>query len=299
MNATPLMTQPLSTRYVVITPVRDEEEHLTTTIESMVRQIVPPHQWIVVNDGSRDRTGAIIDSYAAAYSWITAIHRPDRGFRKSGGGVVEAFNAGLAALTASEWEFIVKFDGDLTFDPDYFASCFAEFAADPSLGVGGGVICYLNQDGSKDFEEAPSFHVRGATKIYRRVCWEEIGGLLLAPGWDTFDEVKANSLGWKTRSFPHLHLLHHRETGAADGNWRTSVKYGRANYMCGYHPLFMLCKCLRRVMQKPYFMGAAGLIYGFVTGYLQRIPQAGDRATIAYLRREQVSRLWGRETIWR
>jgi poly-beta-1,6-N-acetyl-D-glucosamine synthase len=299
MNATLPMTQPLSTRYVVITPVRDEEEHLAATIESMVRQRVLPQQWIIVNDGSRDRTGAIIDRYASSYSWITAVHRADRGFRKSGGGVVEAFNAGLAALTVGDWEFIVKFDGDLTFDPGYFASCFTEFAADPYLGVGGGVICYFNQDGSKDFEEAPRFHVRGATKIYRRTCWEAIGGLIAAPGWDTFDEIKANSLGWKTRSFPHLHLLHHRETGAADGNWRTSVKYGRANYICGYHPLFMLCKCLRRVAQKPYFTGAAGLIYGFTTGYLQRIPQAADRATIAYLRREQVNRLWGRETIWR
>lgn len=286
-------------RYVVITPVRDEEQHLSATIECMIRQTVLPAQWVIVDDGSTDRTGEIIDAYADRYLWITPIHRKDRGFRKSGAGVVEAFNTGLAALDDTDWDFIVKFDGDLTFSPDYFQRCFEEFASDPALGLGGGVIYSAAGDRPAAAETGPLFHVRGATKIYRGACWRQIGGLLLAPGWDTFDEVKANSLGWKTRSFPQLHLLHHRQTGAADGSWRTSVKYGRANYICGYHPVFMLLKCARRLVQKPYFTGAAGLVYGFMTGYLRRIPRAGDPAAIAYLRREQINRLCGRETIWR
>lgn len=288
-----------NTRYVVITPVRDEEKYLGATIESMIRQTLLPAEWVIVNDGSKDRTRDIIESYARSHSWITPVHRADRGYRKSGGGVVEAINAGLDALGTSDWEFVAKFDGDLTFGFDYFEKCFEEFAADPDLGLGGGVICFSGGDGLATVEKAPSFHVRGATKIYRRACWEQIGGLLLAPGWDTFDEVKANSLGWKTRSFPQLRLMHHRDTGAADGIWRSSVKYGRANYICGYHPLFMLCKCARRILQKPYVTGAAGLVYGFISGYLGRVPRVNDQAAIAYLRREQVKRLWGRETIWR
>jgi biofilm PGA synthesis N-glycosyltransferase PgaC len=187
-----------STRYVVITPVRDEEEHLQSTIESMIRQTVLPAEWVIVDDGSKDGTGKIIDEYASRYSWIKAVHRTDRGFRKAGGGVVDAFNDGYRALASSDWDFMTKFDGDLTFEPDYFAKCFDEFHRDEKLGVGGGVICYVD-GGKKRFEEAPAFHVRGATKIYRKACWEGIGGFLPAPGWDTMDEVKANSLGWKTR----------------------------------------------------------------------------------------------------
>jgi len=284
--------------YVVVTPVRDEEEHIISTIESMIKQTVRPREWVIVNDGSKDDTGKIIDEYAGRYEWIKALHRADRGFRKAGGGVVDAFNDGYRALTCGTWEFIVKFDGDLTFDERYFEGCLKEFQLDAELGVGGGVICYI-ENGEKRFEEAPSFHVRGATKVYRKACWEHIVGLLQAPGWDTFDEIKANSLGWKTRSFPHLHLIHQRDTGSADGLWPSLVKYGRANYICGYHPLFMVSKCVLRVGRKPYLIGSIGLMYGFVSGYAKRIPQVEDPAAIKYLRNQQMSRLLGRESLWK
>jgi biofilm PGA synthesis N-glycosyltransferase PgaC len=288
----------VNTRYVVITPVRDEEAHVRSTIESMVQQKVPPTEWVIVDDGSKDGTRKIVDEYAERYSWIRVVHREDRGFRKAGGGVVDAFNEGYRALTCDQWQFVVKCDGDLTFDDDYFEKCFDEFQSDDKLGVGGGVICYIC-DGKKTVEQAPAFHVRGATKIYRKACWDSIGGLLAAPGWDTLDEVKANSLGWTTRSFPQLHLLHQRHTGAADGLWPSLVKYGRANYICGYHPLFMISKCIVRLIRKPYFVGSIGLMYGFVSGYLTNLPQVNDRDLIAYLRRQQLGRLFGGETIWK
>jgi glycosyltransferase involved in cell wall biosynthesis len=263
----------------------------------MLHQTVLPLQWIIVNDGSSDKTGDIIDEYSNRFPWIQAVHRKNRGFRKSGGGVVEAFEDGYQRIHATDWQFMVKFDGDLSFEPDYFERCFRYFAENPKLGVGGGVICYVT-DGIKEFEECPDFHVRGATKIYRRSCWEAIGGFWPAPGWDTIDEVKANSLGWTTQSFRDLHLVHHRHTGSADGLWGGLVKNGRANYVCAYHPLFMLAKCIRRFFQKPRIVGSVALMYGFVSGYLRRLPQVDDPAMIAYLRREQISRLTGRESIW-
>lgn len=286
------------TSYVVITPVRDEEQHLKSTIESMVQQTVLPKQWVIVDDGSKDGTGNVIDDYAKLHPWIRAVHRQDRGFRKAGGGVVDAFNDGCRVLTCNDWDFIVKFDGDLSFDANYFERCLDEFHCDSSLGVGGGVICYVAA-GEKSFEKAPAFHVRGATKIYRKACWNTIGGLLPVPGWDTIDEVKANSCGWTTRSFPNLHLVHQRDTGAADGLWPTLVKYGRANYICGYHPLFMIGKCLKRLAQRPYFIGSVGLVYGFLSGYLMKVPQVDDPSVIRYLRRQQMRRIFGRETMWR
>ena len=166
-----------SIKYVVITPVRDEEEHIQSTIQSMIHQTVLPQEWVIVDDGSKDGTGRIIDDYASRYPWIRAVHRKDRGFRKAGGGVVDAFNDGYRVLTCSDWGFMTKFDGDLAFDPDYFEKCFDEFYRDDKLGVGGGVICYV-AEGKKRFEEAPAFHVRGATKIYRKACWDGIGGFL-------------------------------------------------------------------------------------------------------------------------
>lgn len=286
-------------RYLVVTPVRNEEDYLETTIESMLAQTLRPAEWVIVNDGSTDNTGNIIEKYARQFPWIRAVHRKDRGFRKAGGGVVDAFNDGYKVATCRDWEFLVKLDGDLTFEPDYFEKCIWNFRDDSSLGVGGGVICHVI-DGVKKIEECPAFHVRGATKIYRRECWEAIGGFWAVPGWDTMDEVKANMLGWSSRSFQDLQLWHHRLTGTAEGYWDGIVKNGRANYICGYHPLFMVSKCVARLVRKPYnVIGSIGLFYGFVSGYLKRIPRVDDPETINYLRREQMNCLLGKRTIWK
>src|SRR5215471_12754401 len=202
----------LPTKYVIITPVRDEEAHLTATIKSVLAQSIPPAEWVIVDDGSSDGTGAIIDEAAHMRPWIRAIHRENRGFRQAGGGVVQAFNEGYLNVATTDWEFIVKLDGDLSFEPDYFQRCFEYFESEPKLGVAGGSIYHM-MEGRLALENCPAFHVRGATKIYRRACWEAIGGFLQAPGWDTLDEVKAQMLGWATRSFPDIQVIHHRYTG--------------------------------------------------------------------------------------
>jgi len=287
-----------TTRYVVITPVRDEEKFIERTIRSMVEQTIRPAEWVIVNDGSSDRTGEILDRFAREYEWIRVVHRQNRGFRKSGGGVVEAFNDGLRVMQAADWEFIVKLDGDLTFDPDYFERCFECFERDPKLGIGGGTISSV-QNGQEQIEEVPHFHVRGATKIYKRVCWDGIGGLWVAPGWDTIDEVKANMLGWTTHSFPEISLHQQRPTGTSESRWKDLVKCGRARYVSGYHPLFMLSSCALRIFRRPFVWGSAGLMYGYLTGYIQRSPQVDDPRFIKYLRDQQMRRLLGRKSIWR
>lgn len=285
-------------KYVIITPARDEEAYLEKTIESVAKQTMLPMQWIIVNDGSRDRTGEIIDRYAAEYKWLTARHRPNRGYREAGGGVIATFYDGYAQIATQEWDFLVKLDADLSFEPDYFERCFAEFENDPKLGIGGGGI-YHEEDGKLKLEHNPQFHVRGATKIYRRECWKELGGLLKAPGWDTVDELKANMLGWRTRTFADLRLSHYRFTGAADGAWKDCIKNGRANYITGYHPLFMLMKCARRLGRRPYLVGSVGLLWGYVSGYWRRIPRVQDQKLIRYTRSQQMRKMLMLESIWK
>jgi biofilm PGA synthesis N-glycosyltransferase PgaC len=285
------------TRYVIITPVRDEETHIEATVECVLRQTIRPEEWIIVDDGSTDQTGAVLDRYANQHPWIRVIHRANRGFRKSGGGVMEAFYDGYNALKF-DWDFIVKLDGDLSFAPEYFEKCFEHFCSEPDLGIGGGEIYHLVSKELK-LEVTPRFHVRGATKIYRKACWEAIGGLWLTAGWDTIDEVKANMLGWKTYSFSDLHLLHHRLTGTADGLIRDRVKHGKVCYVSGYHPLFVLATCLYRIGRKPYLIGSAAVLYGYLKAYLTHPPRVEDPFYIAYMRSQQMRRLLGMQTIWR
>jgi biofilm PGA synthesis N-glycosyltransferase PgaC len=285
-------------RYVVITPVRDEEKHIEETIKSVTSQTNRPAEWVIVDDGSTDRTGEILDQHAVQFPWITVVHRPNRGYRKAGGGVMEAFYAGYAQLRCQDWDFLVKLDGDLTFSRDYFEKCFVHFGLESRLGIGGGEI-YHNVSGTLKLEPNPTFHVRGATKIYRRLCWEAIGGLWTAPGWDTIDEVKANMLGWKTHSFPELRLVHHRFTGTAEGLIRDRIKHGMACYISGYHPLFVAAKCISRITQKPYLIGAIAILYGFIKGCATRTPRVDDIRMIEYLRAQQLRRLVGLQTIWK
>ncbi len=289
-----------SARYVIITPVRDEGAYIERTIKSVISQTIQPVDWIIVNDGSSDNTGEIINRYGQQYGWIRPMHRENRGFRNAGGGVIEAFYEGYNLLTGREWDFIVKLDGDLSFDRDYFENCLGFFLEDITLGIGGGTICSLS-DGQLKIDSVgdPLFHVRGATKIYRRGCWEQIGPLVKAPGWDTIDEVKANMHGWKTQTFKNLKVIQHKETGSADGIWRTWHKNGLANYIAGYHPLFMGLKCTKRIFKRPYFIGSIGLFYGYISGYWKKIPQINDRSLINYLRKQQLGRLFFRESIWK
>lgn len=286
------------TRYAIITPVRDEEKFIETTLECVLNQTILPVEWVIVDDGSTDQTGVLLDRYAARHAWIRVIHRANRGFRKSGGGVVEAFYEGYNSLHCNDWEFIVKLDGDLTFTPEYFEKCFEHFRNEPKLGIGGGEI-HHNISGELKLEANPRFHVRGATKIYRKSCWEAIGGLWPAAGWDTIDEVKANMLGWKTYSFPELRLLHHRFTGTEEGLLRDRVKHGVASYVSGYHPLYVAASCLYRIPQRPYVIGSVAIMYGFLKAHFTRPPRLEERLYLAYVRGQQLRRLCGMESIWK
>lgn len=285
--------------YIIITPVRDEACYIDKTIASVTHQTILPSRWVIVDDGSTDGTSEILASHSLRTSWIQVIHRENRGYRAAGGGVIEAFDAGYSVVRDDPWDFIVKLDGDLSFASDYFEQCFKIFGAEKNLGIGGGTVCYLENGQLKvDSVGDPPFHVRGATKIYRRACWDKISPLVKAPGWDTIDEVKANLYGWTTRAFHDLRLVQHKPTGVADGNWRNWFKNGRANYITGYHPLFMLAKCVKRSLSKPILFESAALLAGFCSGYFKRIPQTPDNEVIRYLRQQQIRRLLLRPSIY-
>jgi len=285
--------------YVIVSPVRDEAAHIEKTIAAVKSQSMLPLRWIVVDDGSTDGTGSILDRHASNTYWMTVVHRANRGRRLNGGGVMEAFADGFAIVDGQPWAYLAKLDGDLSFAPDYFERCLTTFGADRTLGIGGGVVCRLEHgEAVVDSKGDPPFHVRGATKIYRRECWDRIAPLVQAPGWDTIDEVKANMLGWTTRTFPALRVIQHKPTGSADGAWRNAFKNGRANYVTGYDPLFMLAKCLKRTVAAPAGGGGVAMALGFCSGYMASLPRVPDTEAIGYLRRQQRLRLRLRASIY-
>ncbi len=285
--------------YVIITPVRNEAARLPRTMESVLAQSRRPVRWVIVDDGSTDTTGALADAAAAQHKWIRVLHRPDRGHRLPGSGVMEAFQEGCLLVADISWKFLVKLDGDLAFGPDYFARCLQHFAEQPQLGIGGGLICRrVGDELVPESPDDPLFHVRGAVKIYRRTCLEQIGGLLRLPGWDTVDELKANMLGWQTRTFVELTVEQLKETGSADGQWRNWVKNGLANYVACYHPLFMLVKCVSRALRYPWLIGGLALGWGYLSGFVHRYDRVVDPAFQRYVWQQQWNYLRGRPSLW-
>lgn len=287
------MVQPVSdtrNNYVVITPVRNEAAFISRTIASMIAQTVRPAQWVIVDDGSTDNTADTVCAQIAGHPWIRLVQRPDRGFRQRGGGVIEAFNEGYNVLTIIDYQFIVKLDGDVSFAPDYFERLLAQFAAQDRLGIAGGT-CYVQDGTSWRPEEVDLTHVRGATKMYRRVCFEAIGGLVAHLGWDGVDEWQARTRGWKVQSFLDIPLYHYRPTGAVKGFIRGRIEQGRGAYYMGYHPLFVLARSVRRMGDRPLVLGGLGLLWGYVSDWLYRREQVNDPVLIHFLRQNQLQRL--------
>lgn len=284
-------------RYVAITPARNEAENIGETIACMQRQTIAPTAWYIVDDGSTDETASIVQDAALHTPWIHLLSREDRGYRVSGGDV-QSFQFAYGQLADTDWDFLIKLDSDLRFSDDYFASCFRAFEQSEKLGIAGGTIYNLDES-VRVPEEHPAFHVRGATKIYRRECWEDIGGLVRTPAWDTIDEVSANMHGWTTRTLPDVPIDHLRSTGDAAGQWSNWVKNGRAAYLVGYHPLFLAARAVRHSARSPYLVSTIGLLWGYIKSVVTREPKDVDREVVAYVRDQQMRRLTGRKSVWR
>ena len=116
---TPSVAVRKAENYVLITPARNEEAFIQLTLQSVVAQTIRPLKWVIVSDGSTDKTDEIVQSYAAKHSWIELLRMPERTERHFAG-KVHAFNAGYERLKGLDYQFICSLDADISFGPDYF-----------------------------------------------------------------------------------------------------------------------------------------------------------------------------------
>lgn len=282
-------------KIVVITPVRNEERFIDKTIASVVAQTVRPLQWVIVNDGSTDNTQQMIEKWVAENDWISLVNSQDRGFSAVGRGIVESFHKGYQQIKDLDWDFLVKMDGDIELDPDYFENLVRHFEKDEKLGVGGATCYLLEEDGSLSEEKTPTFHPIAAARMYRRSCYDEIGGLALTNAWDTVDLLRARSKGWTTRRFPELRIIHYRIMSSRTGLWEGKKRTGRNLYLTGYSTLFLVARCLYRLFKKPYVVESAGVMFGYFRAMLKNEPRVVTPEEMAYIRKEQFQRLLGKK----
>jgi glycosyltransferase involved in cell wall biosynthesis len=280
-------------KLLVVSPVRNEGEFLQQTIDSMVTQAVRPAAWIIVDDGSTDDTSAIVERAAAKHNWIRLYRRPDRGVRKVGGGVVDAFNEGLEQHNLDDFEYVCKFDGDLAFGPRYFEGLLEKFQADPQLGTASGKSWIETDDGYIPERTGDAFS-QGQTKLYRVECFKEIGGFVREVMWDGIDCHRCRMTGWEARSFrdPELRFIHLRPMGSSFRSiYHGRLRWGYGQYFMGTHPLYLLGISCYRMFERPWVIGGILILAGYVGGFLRRRPRYDDRDFRRFLRRWQMARL--------
>jgi poly-beta-1,6-N-acetyl-D-glucosamine synthase len=277
--------------YVLVTPARNEEAFIELTLKSMVAQTLRPLKWVIVSDGSTDRTDEIVKKHAAGHDWIELVRLPERKERHFGGKVV-GFKAGYERLKNVKYDIVGNLDADLSFDPDLFEVLMRKFAENPGLGVAGAP--FTEGKGAYDFRFSSVEHVSGACQLFRRECFEAIGGYqpLKAGGIDVLAVLTARMKGWKTRTFPERLCLHHRPMGSAKhglvGSW---FKLGEKDYRLGRHPLWQIFRSVYQMRQKPFILGGCALLAGYFTLWLRRVERPVSPEIIAFQRREQMQRL--------
>lgn len=279
-------------KYVLITPARNEANSIELTIQSVLAQTIRPIRWVIVSDGSSDETDNIVDKYIGANPWIELVRMPDRRERDFAG-KVHAFNAGYARVKNLDYEVIGSLDADISFDEGYFSLLLRKMSEDPELGLVGTPF----KDGPNaiyDYRFVSIEHVSGACQLFRRECFEQIGGYVPVKGGciDHIAVISARMKGWKTRTFTEKVSLHHRPMGTAQDSLLTArFRNGRKDYVIGNHPVWELCRVSYQITKKPLVLGGVMLMSGYVWAMIRRVRRPVSAELVAFYRREQIQRL--------
>ncbi len=281
----------MSLSYVLITPARNEEEHIEKTIESIVSQTIRPLKWVIVSDASTDGTDRIVRKYAERNAWIDLVRKDGRTGRDFASKVY-CFDFGYERVLELGYDVIGCLDADISFEPDYFEFLLNRFAAIPELGVSG--TPFVEDGRHYDYNFTNIEHVSGACQLFRKECFEEIGGYtpMKGGGIDWLAVTTARMKGWKTRTFTEKVCVHHRKMGSANGNSLAAwYRRGREDYILGGHPLWELSRVLYQVRSKPYLMAAASLFFGYAWAGIRRVKRPVSKELLRFHRQEQMRRL--------
>jgi biofilm PGA synthesis N-glycosyltransferase PgaC len=278
-----------SSAYALISPCRNEADYMRETLDTVVAQTVRPALWVIVDDGSSDATPAILADYAARHDWIRIVTRKDRGHRAVGPGVIDAFYAGYETIRPEDFAFICKLDLDLRLPPRYFEILIQRMHAEPRMATCSGKA-YIQEGDHLIAERHGDETSLGMTKFYRVEAFREIGGFVREVMWDGIDNHECRRKGWIARSWdePDLRFVHLRPMGSSQQSVYTGrMRHGYGQYFMGTGPVYMAVSALSRVTQRPYVVGSAAMMFGWLKSAFKRLPRYGDAEFRAFLRRWQ------------
>ena len=278
--------------YVLVTPARNEAAYIELTLKSVVSQTIRPLKWVIVSDGSTDGTDEIVSKYLAGNSWIELLRMPERKERHFAGKVL-AFNAGYARVKEMQFDAIGSVDADASFEEDYFAFLLHKLAEDASLGLVGTAFRETS-GGPYDYRFVSIEHVTGICQLFRRQCFDEIGGYVPAKGGaiDRIANIAARMKGWKTRTFTEKMYFHHRRMSSAQqGRIKARFKDGAKDYAVGSHPIWELFRTVYQMTKGPLIIGGLALLSGYVWSLVRNVQRPVSEEMVRFHRREQMQRL--------
>jgi len=276
----------MGSRYLLISPCRNEAQYMRQTLDSVIAQTIPPARWVIVDDGSTDDTPQILTTYASQYPWIQIVTRHDRGGRSVGPGVVEAFYAGYEIIDPDEYEYLCKLDLDLRLPPRYFEILMAQMNANPQIATCSGKA-YIEKDGKLVNERHGDENSIGASKFYRVSCFKTIGGFVREVMWDGIDGHRCRMNGWIACSWdaPELRFVHLRPMGSSQQSIFTGrMRHGYGQYFMGTGLLWMIATAIYRIPEKPYVVGGLAILWGWLISALQNKSRYNDLMFRKFLR---------------
>jgi poly-beta-1,6-N-acetyl-D-glucosamine synthase len=280
-----------SRRYLLVSPCRNEAQHLLRTLDSVAAQSVQPTAWVVVDDGSTDETPALLEEYGRRLPFLRVVRRVDRGRREVGPGVIEAFYTGLGMVRLQDFDYVCKLDMDLDLPARYFELLMRRMESNPRLGTTSGKPWFVHpQTGALVPEVCGNEMSVGMTKFYRVACFEEVGGFVRQVMWDGIDCHRARMLGWIAESVDDeaLRFVHLRPQGASQvGIWTGRLRKGFGQYYMGTSPIYFLAVVLYHLPAYPMFIGSLAMLWGYVGSWLKRLPRYDDREFRRFLRSYQ------------
>jgi len=277
--------------FALITAARDEEQFIALTIRSVLQQSVRPKKWIIVSDGSTDRTDEIVARHVADHDWMELLRMPYRRERHFEG-KAHSFRAGCERLHDLQPDIVGNLDADISFDNDLFAFLLSKFAANPKLGVAGPAFSELGR--TYDYRFSSLRNVSGQCQWFRRECLDAIGGYLPIKigGIDVVAGLMARMKGWHTMTFPEKTVVHHRPVGTATHPGLTRQwRLGTVDYVLGRHWLWELSRSLYQMTRPPVIVGGAAVLAGYVWAMVKRVERPLSRDLVEFQRREHMERL--------
>jgi len=277
--------------YVLISPCRNEADFMRKTLDSVVSQSVSPSEWVIVDDGSTDKTPDILKEYAGKYPFIKVVTRENRGHRSVGPGVIDAFYSGFETVDIERFDFSCKFDLDLILPPLYFEILMDRMLEKPRIGTSSGKLYFVDKESGRLISEGcGDENSIGPTKFYRNKCFDEIGGFVREVMWDGIDGHRCRQLGWIAVSWDDedLRVTHLRPMGSSQNSIITGrLRHGFGQYFMGTSFVYMLASAVYRVFRPPYLIGGLAMLWGYIRSALKGLHRFEDENLAKFIRSYQ------------